>query len=79
MEILSIFLFVLIFSLQFGFWIPLSDIKSSNIRLCISLVFIYGEPEVFQTDNRTEFRNKDGEGYLKAKDLELIHRRPNNP
>ena len=36
-------------------------------------IFIYGEPEIFQTDNGTEFRNKDVEGYLEAKDIKFIH------
>ena len=64
---------------KFGFWIPLSDIKGPSIRLCISQVFINGEPEIFQTDNGTEFRNKDVEGYLEAKDIKFIHRRPYHP
>ena len=64
---------------KFGFLIPLSEIKGPNIRLCISQVFIYGEPEIFQTDNGTEFRNKDVEGYLEAKDIKFIHRRPYHP
>ena len=45
--------------------------------LCISQVFINGEPEIFQTDNGTEFSNKDVEGYLEAK--KIIHGRPNYP
>ena len=45
--------------------------------LCISQVFINGEPEIFQTDNGTEFRNKDVEGYLETK--KFIHGRPNYP
>ena len=42
-------------------------------------VFIDGEPEIFQTDNSIEFRIKDAEGYLKAKDIKVIHGRPNYP
>ena len=64
---------------KFGVWIPLSDIKGPNIRLCISQVFIYGEPEIFQTDGGIEFRNKDVEGYLETKDIKFIHGKPNHP
>ena len=62
-----------------GFWIPLSNIKGQKIKLCISQVFIYSETKIFQTDNCTEFRNKDVEGYFEAKDIKLIHRRSNHP
>ena len=58
---------------------PLSDIKGPNIRLCISQAFIYGEPEMFQTDNGTEFRNKDVERYLEEKDIKFIHGRLYHP
>ena len=57
---------------------PLTDIKSHNIRICIFQVFICGEPEIFQTDNGIEFRNKDVEEYLEAKDIKFIHGRPNH-
>ena len=64
---------------QIWVWIPLSDIKGPNIVLCISQIFIYGEPEILQTDNGTEFKNKDVEGYLEAKNIKFIHGRPNHP
>ena len=64
---------------KFGFWIPLSDIKDLNIRLCISQVFIYGKPEIFQIDNGTEFRNKNVKWYLVTIEIKYIHRRPNHP
>ena len=32
-----------------------------------------------KTDNGTEFRNKDVEGYLEAKDIKFIHGRPYHP
>ena len=57
---------------------PHSYIKGPNIRLCISHIFIYGEPEIFQTDSGTEFRNKDVEGYLEAKNIKFIHGSPNH-
>ena len=31
------------------------------------------------TDNGTEFRNKDVEGYLETKDIKFIHGRPYHP
>ena len=35
--------------------------------LCFSQVFIYSGPEILQTDNGTEFRNKDVENTSKQK------------
>ena len=76
---IKFFLLELIIFPKFGVWIPLFDIKGPNIRWCISQVFIYGEPEIFQTDNGTEFRNKYVEGYIEAKNTKFIHGRPNHP
>ena len=61
------------------FWIPISDIKGPNIRLCISQVFIYGEPEIFQIDNGIEIKNKDVKEYLEAKNIKFIHGWPYHP
>ena len=58
---------------------PFSNIRGLNIRLCISQVFIYNEPEIFKTDNDSEFRNKDVDEFLEAKDIKFIHGRLNYP
>ena len=79
MENISIFSPESIIFPNLNFESSLSDIIGSKIRLCISQVFIYGEPEIVQIDNGTEFRNKDVIGYLKVKDLKCIHGMPNHP
>ena len=42
-------------------------------------VLINSEPEIFQTDNGTKFRNEDVERYLEAKDIKIIDGMSNHP